>query len=90
MTSVSPANPTAWSENPWKAFNLSVVFSKERQHGQKWDFLRIEHASGTPKKDFNIEKVHFHGVGPLTYRQIQNRKSTKLYGTHSIFKNSYL
>jgi len=27
--------------------------------------VRIEGASGTPKKGFKIEKVKIHGVGPL-------------------------
>ena len=29
--------------------------------------MRIEGASGTPKKGFKIEKVKIHGVGPLSH-----------------------
>ena len=48
-----------------RACNLCLPKTRERHNCQKWDFVRIEGASGTPKKGFKIEKVKIHGVGPL-------------------------
>ena len=58
---------TACFENPWDAFNLHLPKTRERHNGLKWDFVRIEGASGTPKKGFKIGKVKFHGVSLSTH-----------------------
>ena len=66
MTSQSAANLNSLFSEPVGYFNLRLLKTRERHIGLKWDFVRIEGASGTPKKGFKIGKVKFHGVSPLS------------------------
>ena len=45
--------------------------------------MRIEGASGTPKKGFKIEKVKIHGVGPLSKLQFEDSINSLSQGSFS-------